>query len=195
MRTDRGGDVTYHGPGQLVAYPLLSVPMGSRAIPCYVHKIEQVVIDALGDLGMDARRLGRLDAFPGVWVDPDGPSPRKICAVGIRISRGRSMHGLALNVNPDMAWFSRIVPCGIADMGVTSLAVEGFDCSMSDVVDAVTERAVAAWTPEGEFERQDAAGLRARPVLRTVAPRSQGSSTRIRLRQAGVDPEAGIADA
>ena len=117
MRTDRGGDVTYHGPGQLVAYPVLSVPMGSRAIPCYVHKVEQVVIDALSDLGLDARRLGRLDAFPGVWVDPEGPSPRKICAVGIRVSRGRSMHGLALNVNPDMAWFSRIVPCGIARYG------------------------------------------------------------------------------
>ena len=81
--------------------------------------------------------LGRLDAFPGVWVDPDGASPRKICAVGIRISRGRSMHGFALNVDPDMEWFSRIVPCGISDMRVTSLAAEGIDCSMSEVVEAV----------------------------------------------------------
>jgi lipoic acid synthetase len=166
--------------------------MGSRAIPCYVHKVEQVVIDALTDLGLDATRLGRLDGFPGVWVDPDRPSPRKICAIGIRVSRGRSMHGLALNVDPDMSWFSRIVPCGIADMAVTSLAREGVDRSMSDVVEAVTGRAVAAWAADGEFERQDAAGLSARPVLRAVVPRTPGSAARIRLRQAGVDPEAGV---
>ncbi len=192
VRTDRGGDVTYHGPGQLVVYPILSIAMGSRAIPCYVHNVEQVVIDTLADLGLDPARLGRLDAFPGVWIDPDGPSPRKICSVGIRISRGRSMHGLALNVNPDMDWFSRIIPCGIPDLGVTSLAAEGIDCSMNEVVDAFAVRAVAQWAHDGQFERQDTAGLRPRPVLEAIAPRAPGSGARIRLRQAGVDPERGV---
>jgi lipoic acid synthetase len=195
IRTDRGGDVTYHGPGQLVAYPVLSVQMGSRAIPCYVHTVEQVVIDALADLGLDRERLGRLEGFPGVWVDPEGPSPRKICAVGIRISRGRSMHGLALNVNPDMDWFTRIVPCGISDMQVTSLAGEGVERPMSEVVEAVARRAVAQWAPEGRYERQDAAGLRALPaksVRDAGEPRAPGSAARIRLRQAGVDPDRGV---
>ena len=101
----------------------------------YVRSVEQLIIDALDDLGLAG--AGRLDGHPGVWVDPDGPSPRKIAAVGVRISRGRTMHGFALNVAPDLAWFDRIVPCGIAELGVTSLAAEGVDVSMAEVVDAV----------------------------------------------------------
>jgi lipoyl synthase len=199
VRTDRGGDVTYHGPGQLVVYPVIKVAMGSRAIPCYVHGVEQVVIEALSDLGLAS---GRLEGFPGVWVDPDGPSPRKICAVGVRVSRGRSMHGFALNVDPDLEWFSRIVPCGIEDMGVTSLAAEGLSCSMEEVADAVCARAVKAWAPDGEFERQDVAWLRPQtssgsrriPEARaeSAEPKLPGSNARIRLRQAGVDPEEGL---
>jgi len=206
IRTDRGGDVTYHGPGQLVAYPILTIPMGSRAIPCFVHQVEQVVIDTLGDLGGESgfrQRLGRVEGYPGVWVDPQGPSPRKICALGIRVTRGRSMHGLAINVNPDMEWFSRIVPCGITGMGVTSLAQEGFECSMGEVVDALSARAIAAWAADGEYERQDVAGLRPRapatamPVapaaaLAPVAALAPGRTARIRLRQAGVDPDEGL---
>ena len=109
LRTDRGGDVTYHGPGQLVSTRSMSVTMGPGAIPSYVGQVEQIVIDTLADFGLD----------PGASADsPEcgwtrGFVAAKICAVGIRITRGRSMHGLALNVNPDMEWFSRIVPCGI----------------------------------------------------------------------------------
>lgn len=186
LRTDRGGDVTYHGPGQLVVYPVMNVPMGSRAIPCYVHAVEQVVMDALGDLGLGA---GRLDGYPGVWVDADGPAPRKICAVGLRVSRGRSMHGVALNVDPDMEWFSRIVPCGISDLGVTSMAREGIHTSTAEVVEAVAARVVEAFAPDGAFDRADVAGLETR---RVSEPRAPGSSARIRLRQAGVDPEDGL---
>ena len=203
VRTDRGGDVTYHGPGQLVVYPLLSIPMGTRAVPCYVHSVEQVVIDALGDLGFEPGRLGRLDGFPGVWVDPDGASPRKICAIGIRVTKGRSMHGLALNVDPDIGWFSRIVPCGIADKPVTSLALEGLELSMAEVVDAVCDRAVAAWAHDGRFDRQDVAGLRPRGLTEAQRfdpehpadrdARSPGPNLKIRLRQAGVDPDHAIA--
>ena len=150
--TDRGGDVTYHGPGQLVGYPILDVAPGSDAVPSHVHGVEQVVIDALADLGV---RAGRLAGYPGVWVDPDGPAPRKIAAIGIRVSRGRSMHGFALNVDPDMEMFTHIVPCGISDRPVTSLAAEGVAVPMRDVVDAVVARAAERWGPE--VERSDAA--------------------------------------
>ena len=146
VRTDRGGDVTYHGPGQLVGYPILTVPPGPRATPCYVHRVEQVVIDALADLGLPG--ACRLDGYPGVWI-----GDRKICAVGVRLTRGRSMHGFALNVDPDLGMFDHIVPCGIADKGVTSLRAEGVDASMREVVDAVAAR----WGPA---ERQDVAWQR-----------------------------------
>jgi lipoic acid synthetase len=192
VSTDRGGDVTYHGPGQLVAYPIVNVPTAPRSVPCHVHGIEQVVIDTLAELGL---RAGRLARYPGVWVDADGPAPRKICAIGVRVTRGRSMHGLALNVDPDMAWFDRIVPCGIADKAVTSLAAEGVEVSMREVVDILVRHAVRRWAPDGLFERQDvawAAGSEPAPASKSLAERVPGERLRIRLRQAGVDPDAGI---
>jgi lipoic acid synthetase len=148
--TDRGGDVTYHGPGQLVGYPIVSVPVGPDATPRYVHAIEQLVIDALADVGLPG--ASRLDGYPGVWVED-----RKVCAIGVRLTRGRSMHGFALNVDPDLAMFGHIVPCGITDKAVTSLAAEGVRATMRDVVDAVAERAVALWGTRDGAERKDAA--------------------------------------
>ncbi len=208
VRTDRGGDVTYHGPGQLVGYPILSVPMGPNASPCHVHKVEQVVIDALSDLGLGG--TGRLDGYPGVWVDPDGPAPRKICAIGVRISRSRSMHGFALNVAPDMSYFGHIVPCGIVDKPVTSLAAEGFEVPMKAVVDAVVGRAASVWgyrsvdrqavawkfadADLSPFTRGEGAG---RPVgaVRDAPTSPEEAPVRMltrRLSQAGVDPAAGL---
>jgi len=150
VRADRGGDVTYHGPGQLVGYPILSVPGkrggGMADTVAYVCSVEQLVIDTLADLGLS--KVGRLKQYPGVWVDPDSANPRKIAAIGVRLARGRSMHGFALNVSPEMKMFSHIVPCGIADRAVTSLAAEGINVSMRDVVDAVTARAVQRWAPD-----------------------------------------------
>jgi lipoic acid synthetase len=140
VKADRGGDVTYHGPGQLVGYPIVS---WTGRIPDYVHQVEQLVIDSLADVGLPGAT--RLDGYPGVWIDG-----RKICAIGVRVSRGRTMHGFALNVDPDLSMFGHIVPCGIADRQVTSLAAEGIDVSMQDVVDAVVRR----W---GAQERQDVA--------------------------------------
>ena len=193
MRTDRGGDVTYHGPGQVVGYPIVTVPMGPGAIPGHVHAVEQLVIDALAELGLAS---GRCQGYPGVWVDADGPEPRKICAIGVRVSRGRSMHGLALNVDPDMSWFDRIIPCGIRDRAVTSLAVEGINASVIDVVELLAQGAARRWAPDGVVDRQD---------VITTAPRSAslsgsseatapgaGGRLRIRLRQAGVDPDGGL---
>jgi lipoic acid synthetase len=205
VTTDRGGDVTYHGPGQLVAYPIVNVPTAPRSVPSHVHGIEQVVIDTLAELGV---RAGRIARYPGVWVDAEGATPRKICAVGVRVTRGRSMHGLALNVDPDMAWFDRIVPCGIADMAVTSLAAEGVDASMPEVVDVLVRHAARLWAPDGLVERQDVAwpvrssipastlaDTATSPTaadIETLAERVPGERLRIRLRQAGVDPGAGL---
>ena len=157
VRTDRGGDVTYHGPGQLVGYPVLDVPGkrggGMADTAAYVCGVEQLVIDVLADLGLPG--AGRLPGLPGVWIDPDGDAPRKICAIGVRLSRGRSMHGFALNVDPDLTMFDAIVPCGIADRGVTSMAAEGVVVPMATVVDAVVARAATRWG-DGSVERQDA---------------------------------------
>ena len=151
VRTDRGGDVTYHGPGQLVGYPILTVS-GKRGggladTRAYVCSVEQLVMDVLADLGLTD--TGRVPGFPGVWVAPEAQVPRKVCAVGVKLSRGRSMHGFALNVDPDMAMFGHIVPCGIADKGVTSLASEGVDVTLREVVDRVAERATEHWGTAG----------------------------------------------
>jgi lipoic acid synthetase len=194
VKTDRGGDVTYHGPGQLVGYPIVSVPMGPSATPNYVHSVEQLVIDVLADVGLPG--AGRLVDYPGVWVDVDSDNPRKICAIGVRLSRGRSMHGFALNVDPDMSMFSHIVPCGIRDKAVTSLAAEGVAVSMQDVVDATVARAAALWGG-GEVERQDTA-WRHRPE--DLAPFSRGEGPGAvpvrmlgRLAEAGVDATSAVA--
>lgn len=191
-RVDRGGDVTYHGPGQLVGYPIVSVDLGPGAIPAYVHGVEQLVIDTLCDLGL--RDVGRLAELPGVWVEPGTGNPRKICAVGVRVSRGRTMHGFALNVSPDLQMFGHIVPCGIPDRPVTSLADEGIAVSMREVIDAVVERSRDAEIFLGTesaraVERQDAServvspsfggGAGERPLLR-------------RLEAAGVDRSAAV---
>ena len=207
LRTDRGGDVTYHGPGQLVGYPILSVPGkrggGMADTVAYVRSVEQLVIGALNDLGLED--VGRLEQYPGVWVGPDSPNPRKIAAIGVRLTRGRSMHGFAINVDTDMSMFSHIVPCGIADKSVTSLAQEGIDVTMATVIDAVVIRAAALWavdrgvdragivrrSSEGDedlspFSRGAGAGL---PV-RTGSDHRAGPSLRLQGRLA----EAGVAD-
>jgi lipoic acid synthetase len=152
VRTDRGGDITYHGPGQLVGYPLLTWPMGPGATPAYVRSVEQLVIDVCADLGLDG--AGRLDGYPGVWFEG-----RKLCAIGVRRSRGRTMHGFALNVDPDLAWFDRIVPCGIHGRGVTSLAAEGVRATMAEVVERVVARAADAWDG-GRYEFTSVDGVR-----------------------------------
>ncbi|MBS1849158.1 MAG: lipoyl synthase [Actinobacteria bacterium] len=157
VRTDRGGDVTYHGPGQLVGYPILWLPgKGGGDMPdtvAYVGTLERLLIDVLADLGLPG--AGIIEHFPGVWIDPIGPRPRKIAQIGVRITRGRSLHGFALNVDPDLGMFSHIVPCGITDKGVTSIAAEGVTVSMHQVVDAVVARVSQLWAPDGTVDRAD----------------------------------------
>jgi lipoic acid synthetase len=157
VRADRGGDITYHGPGQLVGYPILTLPgKGTGDKPdtaAYVYGLEETIIETLADLGLPG--AARLDGYPGVWVATETDAPRKICAIGVRISRGRTMHGFALNVDPDLAMFGHIVPCGIADKGVTSLAAEGINVSMREVVDAFTARAAARFAAGRPVDRHD----------------------------------------
>ncbi len=200
--TDRGGDVTYHGPGQLVGYPVMTVPGkrggGMADTVAYVRSVEQLVIDALGDLGLAG--CGRLDDYPGVWVDPDSDNPRKIAAIGVRLSRTRSMHGFALNVDCDLDWFDRIVPCGIPDKAVTSLAAEGRRATMREVVDAVAARAVDRWDAGG-VDRADVA-WRQRPEDLSPFSRGMGpgelTGKAVRLRskmsEAGLDGGLDIAE-
>lgn len=115
LTTDRGGDITYHGPGQLVCYPILDLGQAGLGIPDYVRRLEAVAIATLKHFSIAARHLPGL---PGVWVGAE-----KVCAIGLRVSRGISYHGFALNVNNDLLPFSYIFPCGIRDKGVTSLSL------------------------------------------------------------------------
>ncbi|QJW91743.1 lipoyl(octanoyl) transferase LipB [Spirosoma taeanense] len=128
----RGGDITYHGPGQLVGYPILDLDNFFTDIHRYMRLLEESIILTLADYGLSA---GRIDGLTGVWLDHNGgPCPRKICAMGVKASRWVTMHGFALNVNTDLSYFSHIVPCGIADKAVTSLAAElSRDVSLEEV--------------------------------------------------------------
>ncbi len=211
LSTDRGGDVTYHGPGQLVGYPIVDVPTAADATPRYVHGIEQLLIDVLADVGLAG--AGRLPGYPGVWVDPDGDDPRKIAAIGVRLSRGRSMHGFALNVDPDMAYFGHIVPCGIADKGGDVARrrgrgghhARGWSTRWSPgppACGATTRWSGPTWpggwpptiSPPSPGARAPGnpspAGAAGRPPAA-----GQGQPVRLlgRLAQAGVDPDAGLA--
>lgn len=151
----RGGDITYHGPGQLVGYPILNVE-NSLGASDHVCGVEGLIIDTLHELGLTT--AGRLPGFAGVWLDPGTERERKICAIGVRLRRGRTMHGFALNVTTDLTYMrEHIVPCGIGDKPVTSLAEEGMsDLTLKDVTDIVTRLAAQRWG-DGSVERQDVA--------------------------------------
>lgn len=122
FRTDRGGDVTYHGPGQLVAYPLLKIHQFNLGPKRYIHLLEEVIIQLLAPLGIQGIRDPKA---AGVWLAPTATLPlRKICAIGVRFTQGCTMHGLALNVSTDLTYFQNINPCGFIDRGVCSIASE-----------------------------------------------------------------------
>ncbi|WP_143962370.1 lipoyl(octanoyl) transferase LipB [Litoribacter populi] len=121
-KINRGGDITYHGPGQLVGYPLLDLENFFTDIHKYLRLLEEAIILTLKDYGLEA---GRIEGLTGVWLDHlEQKNPRKICAMGVKSSRWVTMHGFAFNVNADIAYFGNIVPCGIADKAVTSLHLE-----------------------------------------------------------------------
>ena len=209
VRVDRGGDVTYHGPGQLVGYPILTLADHAKGQVVrtrdYIDSLEAMLIGALADLGVPGGSI--LEGFPGVWLDIDGPRPRKIAAIGVRISRCRTMHGFALNVAPDLDHFNRIVPCGISDKSVTSLAEEGVAATMHEVADAVTRRFIEQFEPSA-WERADVVwrrsvddadlsafsrGAGAGEVVRYSSHGVQADGTSLRL--LGRLAEAGVAEA
>ncbi len=183
VRADRGGDVTYHGPGQLVGYPIITLPGwpdGIQDVVGYVRRLETVLIAVLADLGISATRHQRLT---GVWVGDD-----KVAAIGVRVARGRTRHGFALNVDPDLAMFDHIVPCGIADKGVTSLArLLGTAPTMRTVLDTIVAR-FAATFGYPTVERQDVTW---RSPSGSRDPQEHGTGAErplhLRLRQARVE--------
>lgn len=129
---DRGGDITYHGPGQIVGYPILDLERYHIGVHQYVENLERVIIRTCNDYNIDAEII---DGLPGVWVDD-----AKICAIGIKCSRYVSMHGFAFNVNTDLGYFENIVPCGIQDKEVTSLQkLAGYSLDMQEVKNRITQ--------------------------------------------------------
>jgi lipoyl(octanoyl) transferase len=144
---DRGGKITWHGPGQLVGYPIVALPDPVDVVT-YVRRLEGALIEVCAGFGVEA---GRVEGRSGVWLPADEPGPdsrwrpeRKIAAIGIRVARGVTMHGFALNCDPDLGAFGAIVPCGIADAGVTSLSAElGRDVTIDEALEPV-EKAMRA---------------------------------------------------
>ena len=121
-RIDRGGDITYHGPGQIVGYPIFDLDMIKIGLKEYIHRLEEVIIMSINEFGLAGSRL---EGGTGVWLDPEEKGKaRKICAIGVKASRYITMHGFAFNVNTDLSYFNNINPCGFTDKGVTSLEKE-----------------------------------------------------------------------
>jgi lipoic acid synthetase len=190
----RGGDITYHGPGQLVGYPILNIDNAIGASQ-HVCEVEQLVIDTLSEIGV--RGAGRMEGYAGVWLDVGTDRVRKISAIGVRLAHGRTMHGFALNIDPDMTYMrEHIVPCGIGEFPVTSLREEGFDVDMKSVVDIVARLAIEKWG-DGSSDRQDVAWVhRPEDLSRFSRGEGPGEPVRLlgRLADAGVDSGLDIAD-
>lgn len=135
FKTNRGGDITYHGPGQIVGYPNLDLEAFFTDIGRYMRTLEEIIIEVIAEYGIQGDRDPEAT---GVWLDVGLPSARKICAMGVKTSRWVTMHGFALNVNSDLSFFDRIVPCGISDKGVTSIQKElGQEVDMEEVKDKI----------------------------------------------------------
>ncbi|MEU4378222.1 lipoyl(octanoyl) transferase LipB [Micromonospora echinofusca] len=142
---DRGGKITWHGPGQLVGYPIVRLPDPVDVV-AYVRRTEQLLIDVCAELGLTA---GRVEGRSGVWVPEDDRGPaRKVAAIGIRVARGVTLHGFSINCDCDLGHFDRIVPCGIRDAGVTSLTAElGRPVTVADVLPVVEHHLPTLVTP------------------------------------------------
>lgn len=132
FKTNRGGDITYHGPGQIVGYPIIDLDKHKIGVKKYIFALEESIIQTLQHFGIESARL---EGATGVWLDGSVPGKtRKICAIGVRVSRGITMHGFAFNINTDLTYFDHINPCGFTDKGVTSLSKElGREISMEEV--------------------------------------------------------------
>jgi lipoyl(octanoyl) transferase len=159
---DRGGRITWHGPGQIVGYPIVRLASPVDVV-AYVRRLEEALIGVCADLGVEA---GRVEGRSGVWIaadpasieSPGGRRERKVAAIGVRVAQGVTMHGFALNCDPDLSWFSRIVPCGIPDADVTSLSAElGRDVPVAEALPVVEKHL-------------EAVGLTGAPIAAAAAP-------------------------
>lgn len=138
---NRGGDITYHGPGQLVVYPIFDLDHFFPDIHKYLRFLEESVIQTLAEYGIEA---GRVEGLTGVWIDGDKPTARKICALGVKSSRWVTMHGIGFNVHADLSYFSHIIPCGIQDKAVTSMERElGRPIGIPEVAGVLKEKLAA----------------------------------------------------
>ncbi|MEN9973867.1 MAG: lipoyl(octanoyl) transferase LipB [Bacteroidota bacterium] len=150
-KINRGGDITYHGPGQLVMYPIIDLEQFFTDIHKYLRFLEEVVILTLKEYGLNADRY---EGLTGVWMEPNTPKARKICAMGVKCSRWITMHGIGFNINSDLNYFQHIVPCGIDDKAVTSLEKElGRKISMTEVKESLIKHMAAIFG--FEFEKND----------------------------------------
>ncbi len=146
VRIERGGDVTFHGPGQLVVYPIINLKLHKLGVKDYIHLLEEAIILTIKHFGIIGERV---DGATGVWIEKGTPSERKICAIGVKCRRFTTMHGLALNVNTDLSYFNMINPCGFVDKGVTSIEKEiGSTVEMSEVKKIFTETFLHLLYPE-----------------------------------------------
>lgn len=137
-KINRGGDITYHGPGQLVGYPIFDLDQFSPDIHKYMRNLEEAVILTIAEFGIIG---GRVEGLTGVWIDSEGMNPRKICAMGVKSSRWVTMHGIGFNVNSDLNYFSHIIPCGIDDKAVTSMKHElGYELNLSEVKEVLKSK-------------------------------------------------------
>ena len=137
-RIDRGGDITYHGPGQIVGYPIFDLDVLKLGLKEYIYKLEETIIRTVAEFGISASRL---EGGTGVWLDPDiNGKARKICAIGVRASKYITMHGFAFNVNTDLTYFNNINPCGYTDKGVTSLEKELESSQNFEFVKSIVKR-------------------------------------------------------
>ena len=137
-KINRGGDITYHGPGQIVVYPIFDLDQFFTDIHKYMRFLEEAVIQTLKDFGIEA---GRVPGLTGVWIEGETERARKICAMGVKSSRWVTMHGIGFNVNSDLSYFSHIIPCGIDDKAVTSMQQElGKPLSMSEVTNVLKQK-------------------------------------------------------
>lgn len=140
FKSDRGGDITYHGPGQLVVYPILDLDVLNMGTKDYIFALEYMIIDVLKEYGIKGEIS---EGNIGVWLDVGTANERKICSIGVKVSRGITMHGFALNVNTDLTYFSHINPCGFVDKGVTSMKKElGNEIDFKEVAVKVKERII-----------------------------------------------------
>ena len=147
--SNRGGDVTFHGPGQLVGYPILSLQSERSGLvntANYVHGLEDFLIHGLKDLGKELQSKITTDKkFPGLWIE-NKKENKKLASIGIKLDRGRTMHGFALNVSTDLSWFDHIIPCGIENISMTSLQEQRLNISVKEVADLVAQTAIRRWT-------------------------------------------------